>query len=443
MKVAFVTDKFIIDPLGIAWLSSYLKEGGHEVSLHKPNSGNVPIDADMLCYSITTGKHTYYRDVNLALKAKNPGFISVFGGPHVTFFPEFAKEPGVDVAVRGEGFDAIVEIANAVEKGDDYRSILNVVGDKRITAVRASKDKSTLLLPDRELIYSDPENRDNPIKNVMASFYCPYNCKFCFNPAYKKLYGLLRSEIRPVNAVAEEIDQLRYYPLELIFFNDDIFPVYDSEWLGEFCDYYSKVQVPFHIQLRVEYISDAVISRLREVGLHGVTFAIESGNAKIRKSIGKSFPNERSTEAAELLHKYGVKLRTENMIGVPGESWETAMETLAVNTDCNPTIGWASLFQPYPGTELGDKCVQEGLFDGDLDSISESFFDTYRLKVPEAKKFEKLQKLFSLMVKYPRLQFLLPLLVRLPFRYKRLYSTIKKRLYKQLYKVAYNETTAL
>lgn len=447
MRVLFVTDDYIIDPLGIAWLSAYLKEAGHDTAICKLRRGEKPVlesESEMVCYSVTTGKHNYYRDVNLELKASGVDFVSVFGGPHVTFFPDFANEDGVDIAVRGEGFEAIVDIANALETGDDVHSIPNVVGEKRITAVRASMDKNTMLPPDRELIYSDVKNRENPIKNVIASFYCPFSCQYCYNPAYKEMYGITRSEIRPVEAVAEEIEHLRYYPLELIFFNDDIFPLYKSDWLDGFCEYYSKVRVPFHIQLRVEYIKDEAIRRLKEVGLHGVTFAIESGNTELRNgTLNRAFTNGHVKHAAELLHKHGVRLRTENMIGFPGETWQTAMETLDLNVKCKPEIAWASLYQPYPGTQLGDWCVEEGLFDGDLDSISDTFFDTYKLEIADAKKFEKLQKLFSFMVKYPRLRVFLPLLVWLPLRYRKFYSRVKNRLYKQLYKVRHDETAAV
>ena len=443
MKVLFITDDYIIDPLGIGWLSAYLKQAGHDVGIHKLVGKTNPIlehEPDMVCYSVTTGRHGYYRDMNLALKNSGGNFVSVFGGPHVTFFPEFAKEEGVDIAVRGEGFDAIVDIANALETGDDISTIPNVVGNN----LRPSKDKATLLPPDRELIYGFPKNRDNPIKNVMASFFCPFSCSYCYNPRHKEMYGIHRSEIRPMERVAEEIEQLREYPLGLIFFNDDIFPLYDHKWLDDFCFYYSGVGLPFHIQLRVEYIKDDAIRRLKEVGLHGVTFAIESGNARLREEIlERHFSNDRVEKAAAIVHKYGIKLRTENMVGVPGETWGTAMQTLSLNTACQPEIAWASLYQPYPGTKLGDRCVTDGLFNGDLDSMSESFFDTYKLNVSEGKKFERLQKLFSFMAKYPRLRAFLPLLVRLPFRYGWFYSKVKARLYKQLYKVAKDETATV
>jgi radical SAM superfamily enzyme YgiQ (UPF0313 family) len=147
--------------------------------------------------------------------------------------------------------------------------------------------------------------------------------------------------------------------------------------------------------------------------------------------------DEQILNAANLLHKAGVKLRTENMIGVPGETWYTAMETLNLNIHCKPTIGWASLFQPYPGTRLGDKCREDGSFEGSLDELDNDFFSHYRLRSPFARRFTRLQKLFSLVVAVPVLRPFLGLLSRLPLDriYKRMYRMVKRWRYQHLYRV--------
>ncbi len=441
----FITDKFTIDPLGIGYLSSYLKANGYGTDIVHGDYENVidkvkSYQPDMLCYSVTTGKHVYYRDLNLQIKNQTESkALSVFGGPHVTFFPEFCLEPGVDVGVRGEGFDAIVEIACSLEKGHKLDNLFNIVVGNHKNELRPLMPKSNLLFPDRELIYKYLHNYNNPIKNVMCSFYCPMMCNYCYNKQYKAMYGITVAEIRPVSNVIEEIQELKQYPLELIFFQDDIFPIYKKEWLSYFCILYRKIHIPFHIQVRAEMLSEDIIKQLKDVGLHGVTFAIESGNTELRNNVlNRKMSDEVILKNADLLHKYGIKLRTENMIGFPGETWGTAMETLKLNVECKPDIGWASLYQPYPGTELGDKCIEDGLFDGDMDSISENFFDKYRIKGDNGKRFERLQKLFSLIVLYPRLRWFANLLTSLPFDrlYRIVYQKVKSFLYtKRLYKV--------
>ena len=441
MKAAFIADDFIIDPLGIGYLSSYLKAAGHEVDLVKTNDPEmaqiVNEPPGMLCYSVTTGKHIRYREVNKWLRRNTNGdCVSVFGGPHITFFPGFCNQDYLDFGVRGEGFDALVEIANALDADREVSSIPNVVCGGHITPIRPLKPKNTLLMPDRGLMYKYEKNFRNPIKNVMCSFGCFYGCPYCYASKYKEMYNQRTAEIRPVDSINEEIRHLMTYPLELIFFQDDIFPIYARDWLDDFVRAYRSIRLPFHIQVRAEFINRDVISQLKEVGLHGVTFAIESGNPSLRQDIlGRRMTDETIIDAAEILHQQGVKLRTENMVGIPGETWRTAMETVDLNIACKPTIAWASLFQPYPGTMLGDQCMEKGIFDGDIDDISESFFDTYRLKVKNAKRYERLQKLFSVIVKHPLLKKFAWILSSLPFSYRKLYSRYKLKLYGDLYKI--------
>jgi radical SAM superfamily enzyme YgiQ (UPF0313 family) len=443
MKILFITEKYIIDPLGIAWLSSYLKSAGHHVGLKvledRGDWRDVAQDPpDMLCYSVTTGKHNFYLKVNSGIRmCLRSDIVSVFGGPHVTFFPEYIHEQYMDYGIRGEGFLALLELANILENKGDVTDIQNLVTKEKVNPVRPSMSKERMLFPDRNLIYRRPENRNNPIKNVMCSFQCPANCPYCFNQRYKELHQMKGAEIRPVQEVIAEVQDLKRFPLELIFFQDDVFPVYNSDWLEEFVRCYKTLRIPFHVQLRAEYINDFVIAQLKSVGLHGVTFAIESGNAELRqKVLRRRMTNQMVVDAANILHKYDVKLRTENMVGFPGETWETALDTLELNIRCNPTIAWASLYQPYPGTELGDKCLEEGLFDGDLDTLSESFFESYKLDVPDKERFERLQKLFSLAVEKRSVRKRLEFMTSLPVDYSGIYKRTKNRLYKELYKVA-------
>ena len=442
MKVLFVADDFKCDPLGIAWLSAYLRAAGHDVGI-KILEGKSPEwydvvynPPDMLCYSVTTGMHDYYMRINAGIRMtlKNP-VISVFGGPHVTFFPEYIRGQYMDIGVRGEGYEAIVDIANALRDKSSLSEIPNAVLDGKINPLRPLMDKTNMLLPDRSIIYK--KNHDKPIKSIMTTFGCPHSCPHCFNKEWKNMYDTGAVQVRPVQSVLAEVDDLRKsYRVDILYFEDDVFPVFKRDWLDGFFANYDK-SLPFHIHLRVEYITDDTIRRLKEVGLHSVTFAIESGNYTLRSEVLKRDMTDRAIlDAAAILHKHEVKFRTQNMIGIPGETWETALQTLTLNVKCNPTIAWASIFQPYPGTELGELCVENGLFDGKLDDISGSFFDTYRLDVPEARRYERLQKLFSLAAKSPLARSLLPTLTRLPLDYSEIHSRIKTTLYKRLYKVA-------
>jgi len=131
INILFIYKYEYVEHLGILYLSSYLKKKGHQVDFidlmfTKDYISEINrIKPEVIAYSITTGKHTFYKKINIALKKKFD-FFSIFGGPHCTFFPEFIKEKGVDAICKGEGELAFAELLERLENKEDIRSIPNI-----------------------------------------------------------------------------------------------------------------------------------------------------------------------------------------------------------------------------------------------------------------------------------------------------------------------------
>jgi radical SAM superfamily enzyme YgiQ (UPF0313 family) len=51
------------------------------------------------------------------------------------------------------------------------------------------------------------------------------------------------------------------------------------------------------------------------------------------------------------------------MMGIPGESLSDYFETVECVRQCKPDFVQLGIFEPYPGTELYNKGLNEGLFD--------------------------------------------------------------------------------
>jgi len=105
VKVLFINkflDKHTIYrvPLGILYLAATVKNR-HIVQICDPKRRDVnkiieTFKPDIIAYSLRTGFHKYYLDLNKKLKTKY-NFISLFGGPHATFFPEIINLKEVDI----------------------------------------------------------------------------------------------------------------------------------------------------------------------------------------------------------------------------------------------------------------------------------------------------------------------------------------------------------
>ena len=92
---------------------------------------------------------------------------------------------------------------------------------------------------------------------------CVFRCTFCINSIHKDPTVRLRS----VDKVIEEIKYMLSVckNTNVIFFEDEIFPV-RSSFLKEFCDKYKKeINIPFQIVIYPHMLSDEKILMLKSI----------------------------------------------------------------------------------------------------------------------------------------------------------------------------------
>lgn len=430
MRVLLVTQQIDYEPHGLMHLSSALKAAGHEVALavdalEDPMRVAKEFQPGIIGYSVITGSHRYYYQLNSRLKGE-VDFFSAFGGPHPTFFPEMIEEEGVDGICIGEGEGAIVDLANALDEGRLDPSIPNwwfkVKGKVIKNPVRPLVDDLDRLgLPDRDLIYlKDPIYRHSKIKHFISGRGCPYNCTYCFNHAFSKIYKGKgkRFRQRSVDNVIEELRQVKEaYPLEFIIFVDDTF-VLSQGWLEEFAEEYpQKIDLPFWCNTRANLVTEEQVRLLKKAGAFCVGMGIEAGNDHIRNELLKrNMSREQILSACRLLHEGGLNFTTHIMLALPTSNLEDDFETLQLNIECRPVYAHSYLFQPYPKTELGEFTRKEGWMAGTLDDISDIAWDRSILKFPEEEKrqMENLQRFFAIAVEWPHLLPLIRFLIKLP-----------------------------
>ncbi len=70
-------------------------------------------------------------------------------------------------------------------------------------------------------------------------------------------------------------------------------------------------------------------------------------------------------------------------------------------------MGAATILQPYPGTPIAKYAEEQGLFDGDYDRLSFSYFAPSPLRYPSPRdrdRITNLQRLFSFAVEFPEVR---------------------------------------
>ena len=375
MNILLVQKFSIIEPLGLMVIGRAMMDRGHNVEyyLYKDKWIHFPFRVgkyDLIGFSTYTGNHLEVYECCESLRVLN--IKTAIGGPHASFF-----------------YDECKKYANYVFRGESVLSFPNMDDTKIYPLV----DPNTLI-PDREIFYKYSKiHRDNRIKNIMTSFGCPFSCTYCYNSLYKEIYPSLKVRLRTVDSVIVEANTL---DCDLIFFQDDFFG-FSKRWMVEFNEKWNKR--PYHAQMRIETLNDEKIDLLVSSGCVSATIAIETFSEEYRETVLKrKMKNIDIIKNSKKLISSGIKLRTEQMLGLPNTTFRDELALLSLNCEINPTIAWTSIFQPYRGTELGEYCIQNNLYEGNNEDVADSFFKNTILNYPEERKREivELQKIFAL-----------------------------------------------
>jgi radical SAM superfamily enzyme YgiQ (UPF0313 family) len=66
-------------------------------------------------------------------------------------------------------------------------------------------------------------------------------------------------------------------------------------------------------------------------------------------------------ESFEWTRSAGIRILGYFMLGAPGETRQSIEKTLALSIELNPDFAYYSIVVPYPGTDLYDRALEEGL----------------------------------------------------------------------------------
>jgi len=281
-----------------------------------------------------------------------------------------------------------------------------------------------------------------PSETFVAGGILVHNCTYCYNSneQWQKMTDRKMRYHSPEWLVEDIRRTFLEYGGELVSFQDDIFGV-DMSWLEHFVEVYQKIRIPFFAQMRPHLITEDRVKLLKRAGVHIVSFAIESGNEKTRSEVlDRKESNALIENGCRLLHRYGIKFRMQNLLGLPvDDPLEDALETVRFNIAMKPTLSWTSLLQAYPGTKIAEYVIKKGLvknMEELMPKVDATFFEESSLPIKNKRQIERLQKWWSAVVRWPWMYPLVRVLIylRLGWRFERwVFNVSKNYINKQEY----------
>jgi len=387
MKILFLfkSENFLA-PRGLGIISAVALKEGHKTYLCEINSQDPfkcisNLNPDVVAYSSSTGEAKHYLRLNRLIKEKFPNVFTIMGGPHPTFFPQVIFEDSLDAICLGEGENAFVDLLYALDKKQSIDKIPNLLtknNKENFTIRNLVEDLDTLPLPDYALLYDNTPMGRYPLKSFIVSRGCPYDCTYCFNASWRKLYSDKGKLVRrhSVNYVVDDIKSVKdRWSLSFIKFYDDIFTYSADEWLEEFSKKYrDSVNLPFFVLTRADLLTEDIVKLLKYAGCHTISMSIEAGNEGIRNKILKRWMSDQQIiDAHRLCDKYGIYTFTNCIVGLPGASIKNELES--INLAVKVKADWAEfpIFHPYPGTELGQQSIALGFYKPDFKKMHSSY----------------------------------------------------------------------
>lgn len=378
------------ESFGIEYLSSILKSKGHETNLifdfgsstkfgmiksnlfNKADRSKSLIELakkfspDIIAFSCETDLWQDTKRMACLLK-KEFDVPFIIGGRHATNLPEYViKENCFDILCRGEGEEAMLELVEALEKKKDITKIKNlwvkknrVVYKNEVRPLIQNLDK--LPLPDRDLFYKYGAFKGQLM--IMASRGCPFDCSYCNNSFYRKLYKNKGQYVRR-RSVDNVISELKYfikrYKIKSIHIEDENFTV-DIDWLRNFIRRYkAEVDLPFWCQANPNNLNEEKIKLLKEAGCKNIFMGVESGNKKIREGIYHRFVSEdQIRKIASLVKKYKMSLQCTAIFGAPEEGPKEMWDTVNFIQEIRPNAIPTYTLYPYPNTAIFNYCKEK------------------------------------------------------------------------------------
>lgn len=366
-------------PIGLASLSAYLKERGHEVRLIDMQGllmDSRELASELARYNpelvgVTAMTPTVPEALQAARIAKDniPGTKVVLGGVHPTLDPAgVLADPNVDFVIRGEGEEALASLCASFASGFEPGRIDGLsfrVGDQIVVRDRATliADLDSLPMPDYEAFpverYIEHNMHLRSIRGIsmIASRGCPFQCTFC---AVHQTMGR-RWRIKSPQRVVDELLLLKErHGLEGVWFKDSIFNL-DRRWVREFCRLMieQRVDLGWQALTRIDLIDEEELQVMKLAGLTQLDLGIETGSPKSLARLKKGITVDAIRRKVALAKRY-VKAFGFFMIGIPGENETDVMQTFELAKSLELDRWTWSIYSPLPGSALYEELIAEG-----------------------------------------------------------------------------------
>ncbi|MFA6568982.1 MAG: radical SAM protein [Victivallales bacterium] len=385
-------------PLGILYLSSFLKKLGHEVQLIDAEAERLP-DGEVIgrlkyfrpeCVGISITTVAYGNSLRLAdsVRKNFNGVRIVAGGPHVTANPaESIADSAFDFGICGEGELTFAELLENMHDPAKFAGIRGLVYKDSGRGVLINERRvqiqelDELPYPDRDALasiklYRPPIGcyREDFVVSLITSRGCPYNCIFCDNNTFGRKIRCFTPEY-----VAGEIESvLKRFNAKELTFVDDTFPS-NRKRFRRVLELIKERNLRFSwtCMANANDLDEEILKLMRAAGCWQIAIGIESGDDEILRFIKKGITTGKVRETANSADRAGMMVKGFFMLGNPTETRASLGKTRDFALSLPLTDVVCTIATPIRGTELYELASsgEYGKFNASADSSKFNYWE--------------------------------------------------------------------
>ncbi len=367
-------------PLGILYISSYLKSRGFAVEVFDTTFGSKKAFADRITSSppgvvgIYVNLMTKLNVLEMIKLCKQNGCTVIVGGPEVpNYFNEFLQH-GADIAVIGEGEETLADLLPHLRTRDrsGLEGVAGIAYLSQDGSVQKTKDRELLqdldALPNpdrkainmRQYIETWRTHHGRGSVSLICARGCPYSCTWCS----RSVFGETHRRRSPKHVV-DEIEQiLREYNPDQLWFADDVFTI-NHRWFNDFYDEMQrrKLRIPFECISRADRLTGEILKKMAAIGAFRIWYGSESGSQRILDAMQRNVTVEKIREVTQQARTVGIESGLFVMLGYPGEDIDDIDATIRHLKETNPDLYLTTVAYPIKGTTLYAE-VEHSLYNG-------------------------------------------------------------------------------
>jgi anaerobic magnesium-protoporphyrin IX monomethyl ester cyclase len=399
-------------PLATLQCAGLLRRAGHQVSLFDAMLADDLREYERTLHTIRPQVVLLYEDnfnfltkmclskmrsaaCQMIAAAATTGARIIAAGSDVSDAPEPYLRSGADIALKGEGLPALLELLRRLdlEPGAGVAALVEgVAGTATLIGQGVAAMNGAKLLPEVELseraawdLVDMDRYRDAWLSthgyfslNLAASRGCSFRCAWCSKPIWGNHYLQ-----RAPSSVGQEMSYLKHtFSPDHVWFADDIFG-FRVDWVREFAavTHHDDGVVPFTIQTRADLLSERMVHALRDAACKEAWLGAESGSQRILDAMNKGTTVEEIVTARTRLKAAGIRVGFFIQLGYLGEELPDILATRELLSAAQPDDVGVSVSYPLPGTrfhelvkaQLGSKTHWQ-----DSDDLAMMFQGTYK-----------------------------------------------------------------